>query len=172
MWNLRRDRTACRAYEAKLESYLDATARGLGACSRDAALVAEVEKHLKGCARCRQALEDARLAGALLRGALEVTGEPSTVFAARVAASIRAEQNRRLAPVEFWRPLELLASRLAVIAAVVLLVLTVYTFEYAPRRTAPVASQPELTEGLPEPPAQPANKDDVLLLIAERSHGR
>lgn len=113
------------------------------------------------------------MAGELLRGALEPAGEPSGAFVSRVAARIRQEESRRLVLADFWRPLELLASRLAVGAAIILMALTVYLFEYGPApRRAPAVTQTEITEGLPEPPAQPANKDEVLLSLAERTHGQ
>ena len=50
----------------------------------------------------------------------------------RVMASIREEISRRAAPNVIWRPLELLASRFALAAAAVLLMLSIYMAEFAP----------------------------------------
>ncbi len=153
---------ACAVYELRLEDYLN------GALDRDSA--AEVETHLERCAGCREALESARLAQKLLFEDLVPAAEPVAAFATRVMAGIRAEEERRQ---QFWRPLELLASRLALSAAALLMLLTVYVFEYVtPRQPVTVSSQTRITEGWPEPSAQPANPDDVLLSIAENGHGR
>jgi hypothetical protein len=161
-------RTACRKFEAKLEDYLDLPDRPQPGAGEDP-LVA----HLQQCARCHEALDAARLARSLLRGGREPAPEAPPGFAARVVSGIHAEEGRRIAAAQFWRPLELLASRLALAAAMVLLLLTVYVFEFAPaRERAQATSQPEVGEGLPEPPRQPGNSDEVLLSLAERSYGR
>jgi hypothetical protein len=157
-----RDRTACSEYEATLEDYLEgpedsATTRGLTA-------------HLERCSACREALEAARLGRELLRNGLEPAGEPSGAFATRVAASIRAEEGRRL---PFWRPLEILASRLALSAVAALLMLGVYLFQSLPSPDrGQVSTQGEVSEALPEPAREPANKDEVLLTLAGSGYER
>ena len=76
-----------------------------------------------------------------------------------------------------WRPLELLASRFALVAAAVLLALSVYLAEFAPPFRAPAASAPAITSqaelgaGLPEPAPQPSNEDEVLTSLAETANG-
>jgi len=153
---------ACAAYELRLEDYLN------GALDRDSA--AEVETHLERCAACREALESARFAQKLLCEDLAPAAEPLGAFATRVMAGIRAEEERRQ---QFWRPLELLASRLALSAAALLMLLTVYVFGYVtPHQPVAVSSQTRITEDWPEPAAQPANPDDVLFSIGENGHGR
>ncbi len=163
-----RKQTACRKFEARLEDYLDVPDRPQPGAGED-----PLAAHLQQCARCREALEAARLARNLLRGGLERAPEPPSGFVARVVSGLRAEEGRRIAATQFWQPLEVLATRLALVAAMVLLVLTVYVFEFAPahQRVQPT-SQPEVSEGLPEPPRQPANSDEVLLSLAERNYGR
>ncbi len=163
-------RTACKEYEARLEDYLDSSTGSEQGLSRDPAEVEKLAAHLERCAGCREAFEAARLGRELLRAGLERTREPSGAFAARVVAGIRTEEARR---GQFWRPLELLASRLALTAAVTLLLLAVYLFEFTPpRHRDQIASQSEISEGFSEPAAQPANKDEVLLTLAGNHNGR
>jgi hypothetical protein len=81
-------------------------------------------------------------------------------------ASIR--EAAEAAPSAIWRPLELLASRMALVAAVVLLALSVYLREFAPARGAVALNAPaEIGTIMPEPPAQPADADEVLMSLAD-----
>ena len=155
----------CREYEAHWEDVLNGSA--------EPAVAEKLAAHRESCAGCREAFETARLATSLLRAGLEPTPEPGGAFATSVIAAIRAEEGKRIAAGEFWRPLEALASRLALTAATALLALAVYLFEFAPPRyQEPVASdQTQIGEAFPEPTPSPANKDEVLLTLAEDGHG-
>lgn len=148
--------------EARLEDYLD------GASDF------ELQRHLGECADCRAAVEDSRLAGELLRQALEPSSEPSAAFLPGVMARIREEKARAESPAAFWRPLELLASRLALTAAVLLFALSAYLVEFAPgRNVAQVPSRTEISAAdLPQPPQDPVSNEEVLQSLAERSNGR
>ncbi len=158
-------RTACKQYEARLEDLLEGGTEPA---------VPELAAHLERCDGCRRALEVAQFGRELLREALEPAGEPGAAFAARVVANIRFEEARRLSSGAFWRPLERLASRLALSAAAALLVLAVYLFEYAPpRHPDQIGAQGGVTEVFSDPAARPpANQDDVLMSLAERGNGR
>jgi predicted anti-sigma-YlaC factor YlaD len=154
-------RTGCRSYEARLE---DAVVEGAAHVEPGSALAL----HLGQCAACREALDNAVLASRLMRHAGDAAVEPSEAFVTRVMAAIR--EAGRAGPAAIWRPLELLASRLALVAAVVLLALAVYLREFAPPRgTAASNGQTEIGAGLPEPALPPANEDDVLVSLAEVS---
>jgi predicted anti-sigma-YlaC factor YlaD len=125
-----------------------------------------LDRHLQSCADCRQALNDALIASKLMHHARYPENELSAAFVTRVMASIR-EASQTVAS-SFWRPLELLASRMALVAAVALLALSVYLGEFAPARgTVAVNGTVEIGAGLPEPPAQPANADEVLMSLAD-----
>jgi hypothetical protein len=90
----------------------------------------------------------------------------SGAFVTRVMASIR--EAAEAAPSAIWRPLELLASRMALVAAVVLLALSVYLREFAPARGTVALNAPaEVGAVMPEPPAQPADADEVLMSLAD-----
>ena len=145
--------------------------RGLGGASDS-----ELDAHLSGCANCSAALEDSRLAGNMLRNAWEPAGEPRGAFLAGVIAKIREEQIRAESPAAFWSPLEFLASRLSLTAAVLLLALSAYLVEFAPRRIPiPPSSSPrtELNAAdFPQPPGDPESIEEVLQSLAERNYGR
>jgi len=150
--------TGCRRYQADLE---DALLGGSARIEPGSAL----ELHLGQCALCREALDNGMLAGRLMRLG-DAAVQPSEAFVTRVMASIRDASSS--VPAAIWRPLELLASRVAFVAAIVLLMLSVYLREFAPPRTASVANTAtEIGAGLPEPPAAPATEDDVLISLAE-----
>lgn len=153
----------CGKYEARLEDYLGG------------APDAELSEHLLRCEGCRAALEDSRLAGELLRGAWEPAGEPTRAFLASVMLRIREEEARAKSPAAFWAPFELLASRLSLTAAVLLLALSVYLAKFAPpRRSIPfVPARAELSAAdLPQPPGDPVSNDDILVSLSERNYGR
>lgn len=152
----------CRKYEARLEDALHGAAdEGL-------------KQHLRTCTRCRAALEDARLASSWLRQAWEPTGEAPSAFLTGVMARIREEETRAASPAAFWRPLEFLASRVSMTAAVLLLVLSVYLLGFSPRHAVPVPNhnQTELSASdFPQVPSDPVENDAVLQSLAERGYG-
>jgi hypothetical protein len=147
----------CPEYQASLEDVV-----------RDGAPCIEpgspLQRHLEICVDCKQALSDAVTASKLMAHARPLK-EPSAAFVTRVMASVR--EASQAAPT-IWRPLELLASRVALVAAVILLALSVYLREFAPARdAAAINAGTEIGAGLPEPPAQPANADEVLMSLAD-----
>jgi hypothetical protein len=152
----------CRKFEARLEDYLDGAADP------------ELQRHLAECANCSTALEDSRLAGKLLRQAWDPADEPRPAFVAGVMARIQEEKTRADSPAAFWRPLEFLASRLSLTAAMLLLALSAYLVGFAPRRTVPGATmQPQLTASdFPQPPGDPISNEEVLQSLAVRNNGR
>ena len=152
-------RFGCPEYEASIEEVL----REGDACVEPGSAL---DGHLQGCADCRQALSDALLAGRLMRHARYMGNASSPAFVTRVMASIR--EATKAAPSAIWRPLELLASRMALVAAVALLALSVYLREFVPARgTVAVNGPAEIGAIMPEPPAQPADADEVLLSLSD-----
>jgi len=152
----------CGKFESRFEDYLGGIPD------------AELEGHLTECKECRSALEDSRFAGDLLRGAWEPASEPSRAFLANAMARIREEEARAKSPAAFWTPLEFLASRLSLTAAVLLLALSVYLVEFAPHRNVSLnTGGTELSASdFPQPPADPVSNEEVLQSLAERSNGR
>lgn len=151
----------CRKFESRFEDYLGG------------APDSELEDHLARCGDCRSALDDSRLAGDLLRQAWEPASEPSQALLKNVMARIHQEEARAESRAAFWIPFEFLASRLSLTAAVLLLALSVYLVEFAPHRDAQMGSvRTELSASdFPQPPQDPANNDEVLQSLAERTNG-
>ena len=159
-WNER----GCRKYQVRMEDHLGSAPEAM---ESDVELAA----HLRECGRCRESFASAQLSSRLF-SAEEPEVQPSEAFVTRVMASIREEQGRLLAPVAVWHPLEALASRFAVVAAVVLLALSVFLGEFAPALRQPdFAATTEITGDWPEPPAQPATQDEVLMSLVELDNG-
>jgi predicted anti-sigma-YlaC factor YlaD len=152
-------RFGCPEYQASLE---DVVREGEATIEPNSAL----DRHLQACGDCRRALSDALIASKLMRHARYPEHAVSGAFVTRVMASIR--EAAEAAPSAIWRPLELLASRMALVAAVVLLALSVYLREFAPARGTVALNAPaEVGAVMPEPPAQPADADEVLMSLAD-----
>lgn len=152
----------CRKFESRFEDCLGG------------APDSELEGHLAQCEDCRSAVEDSRLAGNLLREAWEPASEPSLAFLSKVMARIRQEEVRAKSPAAFWAPLEFLATRLSMTAAVVLLALSVYLMGFTPHRNVTLNSiRTELgASDFPQPPSDPISNEEVLQSLAERNNGR
>ncbi len=152
----------CRKFEARFEDYLGGTPDS------------ELNDHLAHCADCQSALEDSRLAGNLLREAWEPASEPSRAFVSNVMARIHREEARAKSTAAFWAPLEFLASRLSLTAAVILLALSVYLVGFAPHRNVALGTiHTELSASdFPQPPGDPVSNEEVLQSLAERNNGR
>jgi hypothetical protein len=152
-------RFGCPEYQASLEDAL-----------RDSEVCIEpnsaLDLHLQACADCREALNDALTASKLMRHACYPEHAASPALVTRVMATIR--EATQAAPNTIWRPLELLASRMALVAAVLLLALSVYLREFTPARAAmPLNGPSEIGAVMPEPPATPADADEVLMSLAD-----
>ncbi|HEV7968477.1 MAG TPA: hypothetical protein VGP19_12950 [Candidatus Acidoferrales bacterium] len=152
----------CGKFESRFEDYLGG------------APDSELEDHLGRCGECRSTLEDSRLAGALLRAAWEPAAEPTQSFLANVMTRIHVETARAESRAAFWTPLEFLASRLSLTAAVLLLALSVYLVKSAPSRGGPQMGsiRTELSASdIPQPPGDPVSNEEVLQSLAERTNG-
>jgi hypothetical protein len=160
--------SGCPKYNARLEDRLAGDSQAI------ARVDADLEEHLVGCEGCRKALADAALSSVLFReAATPRVAYNLDAFAARVMAAIRGE-SRLYGVAGIWRPLDILASRFALAAAVLLLAVSVYLAEFAPPFHMPAisseTSQTEVGAGMPEPPAQPSSQDEVLTSLAEKTN--
>jgi predicted anti-sigma-YlaC factor YlaD len=150
--------SACARYEALLEDYLEGAPGDVE--------TKEVETHLERCIACREALEAARLGSELVSESIAPAAEPGGAFATRVLARIREAEGQQ---AQFWRPLEVLASRVAVTAGVLLLVLGGYLVEFRPA-SAPQSAQTAISENFPELGGQPP-QDEILPALAGNGNG-
>ena len=155
---------ACPRYEAALEDQLQGMLRG-----PEATMLAD---HLVTCAGCRAALEDAAVSARLLAIA-EPTADPGAGFSRIVMARIRQELLSGESK-SIWRPVVSVAWRFAATAAFALVLLV--SFDLG-RHSQFVSDQSVMAENrmpeiVPERPSLPANRDDVLLMMADTSHGK
>ncbi|HEV3481654.1 MAG TPA: zf-HC2 domain-containing protein [Candidatus Acidoferrales bacterium] len=159
-------RMACLEYEALLEDYLE------GVLDETSAETAR--QHLRGCAGCNEAFDRASGSVRLLRIA-EPTTAPDTAFARNVMARIGlAEQERTAEHTRFWQPIVALGWRFAATAtlAVGVLVSCDIGWSHYARLNVPSARSIEGNLFAPEPARPPANGDEVLMMVAETSHGK
>jgi anti-sigma factor RsiW len=161
------DSGACSGYESRLEDYL-----GGQLSSSDARQVAE---HLKSCGACRSALEEAAASVRLLRLA-ESAGDPGPRFARIVMARIRFEREALRETRGFWQPFVSLAWRFAATATLALAVMVTYDVARQQRTSDPNMTSARATEVrdlfTTDTDRVPVNRDDVLLMVAERDHGK
>jgi hypothetical protein len=157
----------CNDFAARLESALE-SAEG----SARPPLAPDLEQHLRNCESCSVAFEDATLGRSLLQSAL-APAVPSYAFSTRVLATIRSEEALAAQGSIFWRPLEHLAAKVALVAATCVMLLSFYVYGFMPRNGSGSVAQDHTYTLVPQPEnQQPATKDDVLLYLAESGHGR
>lgn len=159
---------ACTAYEAKLEDYLSGQLS-----STDSRQVAE---HLKNCAGCAAALQDARASIRLLRVA-DSTPDPGPAFARNSMARIRAELATAQEARGFWQPFVALAWRFAATATIGLAVMAGYDVvkqhNHLPQSTVASVQQADMRDLFTtEADRVPVNRDEVLVMVAETEHGK
>jgi anti-sigma-K factor RskA len=160
---------ACPEYEALLEDYLAGDLNSVDARRASA--------HLETCAACRSALDNAVASVRLLKMADMLTGEapqPAPGFARAVMARISGEERHATAQAGFWQPFVSLAWRFAATATLALAILLVYAAGWHGRPEANPAVAEETQIGsifTPETPSVPANRDEILIMVAESDHG-
>jgi hypothetical protein len=170
MWKRKPIQDVCDDYALRLENVLEAAEAG-----EQVSLDPDLQGHVANCGRCLAAFEDAGLGRTLLRWGIAPAPEPGFGFSTRVLATIRAEQQRRAPGGSiFWRPVELLAGRVALAAATVVMLLGFYVYAFVVPQARSAELGQEISALVPQPEIQPApqTKDDVLVLLAEHDNGR
>lgn len=159
---------ACSQYEPLLEDHLNS-----GLNSMDAK---RAEEHLESCGACRAAFENARASAQLFRAAALEHVVPDPAFPRMVMARIRVAESEMTAErAGFWQSLVTLGWRFAATAALALVVLVAYGAGHA-RHAQPtqLAVRPiQATDFFfgSDPAQPPANRDEVLMMVAESTHG-
>lgn len=155
---------ACAEYEAALEDHLHGDLGGPEA--------AALSEHLKSCAGCRAALDDAVLSARLLRVA-EPAADPGPGFSHLVMSRIRSELHLNEGK-SVWQSFVSLAWRFAATAAFALVLLV--TFDVSRhnqfQQDQSLLATNQLPELVPNHRSVPASADDVLLMMAETNHGK
>jgi predicted anti-sigma-YlaC factor YlaD len=162
--NTENNYAACTQYEAALEDYLQGLLRG-----PEAVMLAE---HLQSCAGCRAALEDAAVSARLLAVA-EPAPDPGAGFSRIVMARIR-QQLQLNEGKSIWRPVVSVAWRFAATAAFALLMLVSFDLgrQSQLRSDQSIVAENRVPEIAPDRPPLPANRDEVILMMADTSHGK
>jgi hypothetical protein len=155
---------ACTQYEAMLEDRLQGVLRG-----PEAGMLAE---HLQSCVGCRAALEDAAASARLLAIA-EPSPDPGAGFSRIVMARIRQELQTSEGK-SIWRPVVSVAWRFAASAAFALLMLVSFDLgrQSQLQSDQSVVAENRVPEIAPDRPSLPANRDEVILMMADTSHGK
>jgi len=157
---------ACAKYEAQLEDYVAGDLGGAGAKN--------VTEHLARCAGCREAIDAAAVSARLLRAVGPADG-PGPAFSRTVMARIdAAEQDRTAERATFWQPFVSFGWRFAATAMLALAILMTYEAGWG-RSLQPnlAVARPSNVSDLfsPDPERAPANRDEVLMMLAENNHG-
>jgi hypothetical protein len=163
---------SCENYELRLEDAAELAAeRG-----EQIALSADLSAHLSSCAHCSEALEAVSTSRSILHAGLEPTAAPGPFFSKRVMAVIRAEEDRLAAQGStFWSPLQHLAARIALVASVLVMGLTIYAYTFSGSSSLDSSSANATAYELvphQQLDPQPQSKDEVLMSLVERSNAR
>jgi hypothetical protein len=162
--NAENNYAACTQYEAMLEDHLQGVLRGPEA--------ATLTEHLQRCVGCRAALQDATASARLLAVA-EPSPDPGAGFSRMVMARLRQELQTSEGK-SIWRPVVAVAWRVAASAAFALLMLVSFDLGRHSQLQSDqsIVAENRMPEIVPERPSLPANRDDVLLMMADTSHGK
>ena len=148
---------ACPVYEKQMQTLEDYLGGRLEAAASE-----EVRVHTAACESCRLELDNARLAGELLRASLEPAPVVSGAFWTRLGVALRAAEEQQ---ASFWGSFETWAWRWSLSAAMVVALMVGYvigTRYPMPRNSGPNGL--ESREIFPEP--EPSANDDAVLLLA------
>ena len=170
MWFFSSKNRACSVFEAPLDDFLEALETNTGARPPSA-----LAAHLAACPACREALDAAQEAGALVREhAIRVPASLANdpFFATRVAARIR--ENARHAS-DFWPQLETVSLRLMAYALSLALLLGALSASGITRTTQQTAGRvppagPRATSLEANP--TPVNPDEVVVALLSSEQGR
>jgi hypothetical protein len=124
--------------------------------------------HAAACEDCHKALEEL-LATRLLLSALPPQRDvPRPWFASRVMSAIAARGSESIRLATAWTVVPKLASRLAWVSAVAILVASTWLYQKPVTSPAGQSVADPSAETLFETPSQPANQDDVLVSMVEK----
>src|SRR5579862_9133316 len=159
------NKPACLEFEALLEDHVTGDLS-----NADAEKLAD---HLESCAACTSALENAAPSVDLLRS-LSPAADPGPGFSRMMMARVRQELSRLNEQKSIWQPFISVAWRFAATATLALAVLV--TFDAVRHNTAltEMASMraTQSRELFPDPGRLPANRDEVLMMVADTNHGQ
>jgi hypothetical protein len=161
MWNLlKRENEECRRLRDALEDAAGKRAGAPSVKSLTEEMSAAKRKHLDTCVDCREAVEELVTTKELLRGVPGFAGEERPWFAARVMAAIASRERELAERISAWTEFPRFASRLSLVAAILLLAGTTWFYKSVVR--APSYPSSGSQESIFEAPQQ-APPDDILV---------
>ena len=159
--------SACVKYEPMLEDYIEG--------ELDEAEAKAAAQHLQDCVGCSAAFDQVAGSVRLLRLA-ERSAAPGPSFANSVMARIRSIERQRTAErALFWQPFIAWGWRFAATATVALAALITYNARWirsAQPNVAVARSVDDVDMFAPEPARPPANRYEVLVMVAETNHAK
>lgn len=163
MWNrLSLQKKGCRGAKSRTQELLNRWA-GTGWVECQSAADEELRRHLDVCPDCRADLEQFLAARQMLRRNLKAAEDPGAEFTNRVMRAAAAAAERSAPASNLWPALPGLASRMAWICAVALLLVAAWLYEtraFAPVNRSSAAGEMALdSDG-------PADGEEVLESLA------
>jgi anti-sigma factor RsiW len=164
IWLTKR-RGSCGGFQEELRSLVEETPAALETRALLERGGRELREHLAACPACDEQLRDALAGRKLLREAFVPAVVPE-VFAARVMAQIRSRESQ-WAAAHPWAALQTLASRVAWVSALILLIASTWVYQHnAPSPNSNAATE-TAADRFPEPTPQPSDLNEVLISLAE-----
>jgi hypothetical protein len=166
MWNLlKKSGQECRRVQNCLEEASAQRSNGGTVEELIEGLPLAARSHVDGCEACREAALDLAATKELFKGVASSKDEARPWFAARVMAAIAARQNELANALSPWTEFPRFASRLALVAVMVLVAGTTWYYEKGVRVQSYPINGAAMQESIFETPP-PANPDDVLISVA------
>jgi hypothetical protein len=165
---LNKRRAECRQFQSQLEDAAGAAPNAKELSELLAAAPASLKEHTLACANCRAAAENILAARALLAELPSYAAMAGPWFAPRVMAAIAARKAELGRAADTWTFLPKLAARLTWASAIALLLASGWLYQ----KPVSTPSRPVATDITGEPVvdnAPPANNDEVLVSLAERT---
>jgi|SRR5690242_1933700 hypothetical protein len=163
MWDMLKENDECKRFRDGLEDASAKLEEAVRVESLIALLPEEQRAHVAECPGCREAVNDLVQVKALFHGAASFAGEERPWFATRVMAAIASRERGLVERVSAWTEFPRFASRLAWVAAILLLAGTTWFYESVVR--APSYNPAGSPESIFEVPQQ-TTPDDVLVSMA------
>jgi hypothetical protein len=170
MWNLlKKNSEACSQFQDALEAAASPASLVSTPGELLAALSVSCQKHAESCADCRAAIKELLSARALLRALPAHSKTPAPWFAPRVMAAIAAKETELRRMGSPWAAVPRFASRLALVSAATLLVVSTWVYQRPAVTPAKAPSAEAVPESLFESSQPALSQDDILMSLAERA---
>ena len=129
MWDKLKENENCRKLRDGLEESASKLEGAIGVESLLALLAEEQRMHVAACADCQEAASDLVKVKSIFNGAASFAEEERPWFAARVMAAIASREREFAERISAWSEFPRFASRLAWVAAILLLAGTTWFYE-------------------------------------------